>query len=630
MKLGDASRFVREILKERLKPTPKESIAEFGRRNVKLSAAESADFPGSYDVSLNPVPGVLFDMVRERKYKRFAVKKSSQSGLTLVIFVILCWWFTYVRRNVLYVMDTEREAKKLNQKRATPIFKTCKSLKDRVTRYVKSWSSLSMSFGDCGINFVGSASASGLNNYSAGLVVYDEVATHKKRPGKASARDLGKERGKRQMNFLEILISKPLEWEDGINQEYLHGSRHRCFVPCPHCGHKQVLDRPRLRYQHLRDKAGWLFDRFNDEVHCECENPKCGKQIKEEHKAEMIRRIEYRATNDGSDPYKPDPDTFSLEITDMLSLFPSASWATIAKELAEAEGDPVKFANVVANRFAEPRRRERVATASDDIWKLCGRYNKGECPVAPDIVLMFVDVQKIKKKWVKCGFRLRDNACWIIDYGEELAWEAVRAEADEPIRVLDWEGVPEEERIDPVVWKGLVDEGDGNKQSEVRDFCISTFMGVDAVGRPTYRFLSSHGEDNVTGKRAKNLVTPPYNSAPNVTHNTTGGAFPIWVYYFSDDHFKDELYNQRIAGGLNRQKDKEATGPYLPIFFPADIDDVFVGELCQERLEWSEKLRRYAWIRPKGLNDFGDGVKGCLVSWYLVRPQVALYKAGMN
>lgn len=630
MKLGDARRFVREILKDRLRPIPKESIADFGKRNVRLSPAESADFPGAYDVSLNPVPGILFTVVRERKYKRVAVKKSSQSGLTLVIFIILCWWFTYIRRNVLYVMDTEREAKKLNQKRFTPILKACKSLKERVAAYVKSWSSLSMSLGDCGINFVGSGSASSLNNYSAGLVIYDEVATHAKRPGKASARDLGKERGKRQMNFFEILISKPLEWEDGINQEYLHGTRHRCFVPCPHCGHKQVLDRPKLKYRHLRDETGWRFDWFSNGVHCECENKECGKQIKEEHKAEMVSKLEYRATNDGSDPYKPDPDTFSLEITDMLSLFPEASWARIAEELAKAEGDPVSFANVVANRFAEPKRTERVTTASDDIWKLRGLYAKGQCPVAPDIVLMFVDVQKVKKKWVKCAFRLRDNACWIVDYGEELAWEDVAAEADEPIKVLDWEGVPEEERIDPVVWKGLVDEGDGNKRPEVREFCISTFQGLDPKGHPQYRFLSSHGEGNVSSRRAKNLVTPKYDAPPNHFESTTAGVFPIWVYQFNDDNFKNELYNVRIAGGLNRLQNKEDGQMHLPIFFPSDIDDNFVSELCQERFEWDVKAKRYCWIRPSRANDFGDGVKGCLVAWYLARPQVALFKAGMN
>lgn len=626
---------ISNIFRNVLRPRERGKIAEWARKNIVLDSQESGDFPGPYDPGLNPLPTILFDAYQSGKYQKLVFKKSSQSGVTLAVLVLLTWFVTNVVRNCLYVIDSREEARDISALRFQPMVRACRAAKKLGRILSGEMTNLAVELAGCIAYFRGANSVGGLSNKSVGLAVYDETDAYKqKKTEKERATELGKERGKRQTNFIEVLLSKPQEWEGVINQEYLVGTRHKCFCPCPHCGTFQEIEWERIIFKHLEDEEGaWQFDRFEAEVYLECISEECrasdqeGK-IYERHKSGMIAGRDWRQTNFGEDGILASPGVFSCEITDLYSTFPGITWGSMAKEFVEALGKPDKLETFFRGRLARATKRKKVEVDTGDIHRMAGKYARGHVPVEVDCVLMASDVQQVPpvKKWITAGFRLEDDACFVSDWGETLSFDELVSIADEPIVVDRWERfTPKHKRENPTIRSGLIDER--HDPGAVRDFVISTHLGNDAAGLPVYRFYSVRGWGGIHARRLRDVVTPTPGKAPNASHKN----FPLWVYDLSDDHFKDQLYNVRIA----RQKERFAAeengelppADVPPLWFPAQLEPEFVSELCQERFEFDPRLRRWGWVDPKGANDWGDALKYLLVGWYLLKPFVALEKA---
>jgi phage terminase large subunit GpA-like protein len=610
-------------------------IGEWGRENIILSSTESGDFPGPYDPDLNPLPTVLFDAYQSGLYKKIVFKKSSQSGVTAAVLVLMTWFVTYIVRNVLYVIDSVPEAREISDKRFQPMVFECKAAKAIGRILTREMSALACRFKGCVVFFRGSNSVGGLSNKSVGLAIYDEVDSYKrKKTSRERATELGRERGKRQTNFIEVLLSKPQDWDDTINQEYLQGTRHKCFCPCPHCGTFQEIEWERIKFDHLKDEEGkYLTQKFDDGVYLECVSEECRKgehkgRIHEHHKVGMIAAREWRQTNFGEDGIGPVEGVFSCEITDLYSTFPGITWAALAQEFVGLLGDPEGRETFFRGRLARPTKRKKIVIDTGDIQRLCGRYARGHVPEEVDVILMASDVQQSPplKKWVKGGFRLSDDACFVVDYGEFLSFDDLLEEANEPVIVDRWNRfTPAEKRIDPVTRQGLVDER--HDPGAVRDFIISSYLGPNLEGLPSYRFYGCRGWGGIHAKRLRDVVVPPVGRPPNASHK----GYPLWVYDLSDDHFKDLLYNRTIARQKERHaaldRGEQAPPEISPLWLPALVEPEFTSELCQEKYVFNPETKRWEWEKPKGANDWGDALKYLFVAWYLLKPTIAMEKA---
>lgn len=601
-------------------PRPKESIAEWARKNIKISTKESADFPGDYDPDLNPLPTILFDAFQSGEYHRAVFKKSSQSGVTLAVLILICYFIRFHCRNFLYVIDSKDEMRRISKERLQPMLRSCGAVSDRITEDEDDFTNLTLSLRGCTGYLGGSNSMGVLANKSVGLAVNDETDTYKDK----RAVELTKERGKKQSSFFHVELSKPENWEDTINQDYLIGTRHRCFYPCPHCGTMQTVEWERIKFGHCKDMlGGWDHEAMKAGIFLECISEECRRStpggITEGWKPQMIAGREWRPTNTGQDEFKPVPGVFSCEIDDLMSTFPKLSWVNLAREWIEAQGDEQKLKTFLQGHCAQAWKQKTIKVGDSDIYKMSGPYLRGHCPVAPWLVLMAVDRQKTggMRKWVKCGF-LRDGTCYVVDWGIVLSDGDLLREADTPVIVDAWdESTPADRRLNPVVFKMLYDEG--FEQKEVRDFVVSTFQSWNQDGSPNYRCYSCWGQGGIHSRHLRDIVVPEVGAKANAVHN----GWPIYAYRFSDDNFKAELYNQRIGRFLEIEAAKRENRPppkLRRLWFPAQLDADFVAELCQERFVWSEKRQHFIWEDPSAPNDFGDALKMNLVAWYLVAP----------
>jgi phage terminase large subunit GpA-like protein len=583
------------VLDKIYQPLNREKIWEWAEREIFLEPRESQEHYGPYDSSLTPYTRLVMQFATDPDWREFILAKSSQSGFTLAILIIVAYFVPHRPRNIIYAIDSGSEAWKISKTRLQPLLRNCRETaaqieaEDDVTNMTFFLRGLT-------IYLMGAYSAGALANKSAGLVIADELDKHPEQPqGEANSIDLLRQRLKKVEDGKLIAFSTPKSEYHITWQEYLTGSRHKCFLPCPHCGGFQELVLEQLRYQQCRDLAGdFDLGQVLTDTFYECEH--CHASIKEEHKPAMLERLEWRATNFGQDEHKPIPRKMSANVSDLYSTFSTSTWGQIAIEYIQAQKSPAALQNFNNGRLGLPSIEKRSEIKRSDLLQLCGSYEHGHCPVQPFVITLAADVQADVKKWVKVAW-LNNGAAYVVDYGMCLSYDELLIAADDPVIVDDWQAAPEEERINPVVFIGLVDEGHDHKG--VRDFC----QGTEG------RFFPCKGRGGI---QVRDIVEEK-------THFIHNGQ-PLTVYHFSDDDFKADLYLGRIGKARERMKaEREGTlYPIPPLYFPKNPDAEFLNELCAERRELVMKKGRpvMMWIDPTEANDYGDALKMNLVAWY--------------
>ncbi|MFK5920927.1 MAG: phage terminase large subunit family protein [Verrucomicrobiota bacterium] len=611
--------FVTSVFKRVLRARPTQPIHEWGEENIKLDTKESADFPGRYDSSLTPHTRILFDVASSGDWDEFVCRKSSQSGFTLACLILICYWVVNFSRNIFYCIDSRDEARKISTERLQPMLRNCAAADGKIAENDDGITNLTLSLKGLTIYLAGANSVGALANKSIGLAIADEVDAYRTVEHRTESHPvhLLRDRTKRVSDAFFVEISKPDQWESQLNQDYLKGSRHRCFVPCPHCDFYQTIDFKQLKFEHCKDLVGgWDADRVLTETYYECANPACKGKIEEKHKPEMMSRYEWRRTNYGQDRFKPKPRRFSCDISDLYSTFPKAAWGIIVSEWLDAQGDSDKLDHFRRNRLGEPVRKKTVEVRDSHMSDMEGTYEHGHCPVVPDLVTMGVDKQLDVYKWVKMAWRIKEDEAYIVDYGTCISERDLLLAADTPVIVDDWGDTPEDEQIDPVVLTGLIDEGFDT--FVVRNFCLQTVIGEMPDGTPMLRFYPARGAG---GTQVKDVV--------EAKERYSQAGHPVTAYQFSDDNFKTIVYEHCIAGRKKileeRAEGNVAKAPLIHMM--RNPDPSFTAELCQEERKLVVRGNQYIqqWAKPKGANDFGDGVKLNFVDWYVVKPYLLAF-----
>lgn len=611
---------------------PLVSIVDWSRQNIELDDGESLQFPGQYDPELSPTSTVLFEFMENSDWREFIGVKSSQIGFTLAMLVSVCHKIAFNPQHIIICLNSREEIKRIGAQRLKPMIQRCKAIAGRVPEDEDKLQNLTLYLNGMAIYLVGAQSAGALANKSVGLVIGDEVDEwpEELRGGESNALDLLRDRIKRVADAKLVVFSKPKNETDIIWPEYLTGSRHKWFVPCPLCSKDagaiagfQELIWENVRYQHCRDPKShrWDYHRLIAETWYECAF--CRGRIEEKDKPWMLANRQLRATNDGTDDHPPMPRKMSFQTSDLYNLphVPESSWGHLAKEFVGC---------TTASQRRRFRRGRLGLPESDqsgagkrklsDILALQGTFERGHVPTPPAIIVLCCDVQHSAKKWVKAAF-FRNDTMLIIDHGSHGTFAEVLAESRRPVIVDDWGDTPESERINPIAEAGLIDEGDGHYTKTVLDFCTS---------KAAYRlFWPAKGRGGLQTLSMRDLVDY---QKKNI-HNSK----KLPRYIFNDSAFKEELYDERI--GLNRDI-REALRQGLPPPAPQLLiyrapDTEFCSEFTTER-RWTDddeaankaKKRKPGQRRrllkigdwfTEGPNDYGDGAKMCLVLWYRLR-----------
>jgi phage terminase large subunit GpA-like protein len=195
-----------------------------------------------------------------------------------------------------------------------------------------------------------------------------------------------------------------------IEAEYLKTDQRRYHVPCPHCGELHVLSWANFRIP--KGKDGNYLPKL---AHMVC--PSCGGVIEERHKDIMLPEEGFggRARWIATAPELASPIRRGYHINALYSPIGWKSWADIAQQWLDAQGNPTLLQTFVNNVLAETWevRGERLSD-----HELAARVEDYAADPLPDGVVLLTagtDVQPDRIETEVVGWGLGEES-WSIDY----------------------------------------------------------------------------------------------------------------------------------------------------------------------------------------------------------------------
>lgn len=593
MTAEQAREFVIDCAVEALRPPARMPLMEWMERNVRLRAEESPDAAGPYRRDKSIPMGKLFEKFNaEREWRRLYVKKSSRTAFTLHCLGDLVQHIATRPRNMIFAIDSEKEAKRISRKRLQPMLEDCELTAGLWAETEGEQNTLEFTFPGMSLWLVGAGSAGALANKAAARSYADEVDKHKVPRGEAGTLDLLEQRGKGISGAVMIAGSTPTVETGTIAREHLRGSCHVYEVPCPHCGEMQELEWNGVKFGHCKRPAGGGYDlrRVLVETFYECRA--CRGAIEEGHKLAMMEGGDWRPTNfeelEGEPVPAWEPGIMSAHLSDLYSIDADSTWGEIAVQWIRAQGDPLKLQNFRNGRLGLEEREAVVEVKPAGVRRLISSYQRGSMPEVPCLLTIQADNQGSEiVKWMVSGW-LPGGSHYVVDWGtaegREALDEVVRRKFDCGGRLLS----PQ---------RGIMDEGgeDGTTW-EVRRFCKERGQ----------RWLASKGQ---AGRQISHLTRFARASVAK------GGLDSMLVLQFDDDAFKRLLYLQRI-GKFDPVRCEEEGLPRM--YLPADASEQLVRELSGEQLR--RVKGKVQWVASPP-NDFGDCAKLGEVLWNVIGGQ---------
>jgi phage terminase large subunit GpA-like protein len=337
------------------------------------------------------------------------------------------------------------------------------------------------------------------------------------------------------------------------------------YVPCPHCGHMQVLEWENLLYS-----ADFSVVHYK----CAASGLDCDVLIEEHFKGQMLAKGEWRSHSPG------DGETVGFNLNALYSPPGWMDWRSLAKQFekakkAQAKGDlePMQvFYNTRLAKVWDSAQEQTKASVLIERARKEG-FSLGAMPAAVMMITGAVDVQADRLEFMAMGWGVGMER-WVIDH---------RVIAGDPSDERTWAVLDEllKERYRHPCGVGLgilavaVDSG-GHHTDEVYQFCrvrrwrnIFAIKGASKPGKPVIAQRPSMVDVTWKGQ-------------------TERGGAELW--FVGTDTAKDWIYNRYPF----------ESGPGA-VHFANDLPDEFFAQCVAERkvAKYVRGHKRIEWIKGK-------------------------------
>ena len=335
------------------------------------------------------------------------------------------------------------------------------------------------------------------------------------------------------------------------------------YVPCPTCGHMQVLEWESL-----------LYSADFQTVHYKCSSPDCDVLIEEHHKGEMLTKGEWRSHAQG------DGETVGFHLNALYAPLGWTSWADLAKQYEKAKraqdrGDLEPMQVFYNTRLAKVWDSAVQQTKAEVLQAraLQENYVLGTLTVGVLVLTCSVDVQANRLEVMVIGWGVGMER-WVVDF-----------------QVIP--GDPADQRT----WDLL----DGLLKARYRHPCGVALgilaTGIDSGGHHThevYQFCRVRRWRNVFAlKGASKPGKPVIAQRPSLVDVTWKGqternGAELWM--IGTDTAKDWIYNRY---GFE-------SGPGA-VHFAKDLPDEFFQQCVAERkiARYVKGYKRIEWVKGK-------------------------------
>ena len=403
---ANAERLAWLALHDVVKPAERVDYLAWAEKNIVFSELESPDYPGPYSRRLfryfdEPLKALSPDDL----CRIVTLLKSAQIGATVIATIYTGGSMDMDPSWFLYVHPTENNAERWSKMKLAPMLRNTSAL----TRLfpMKNRDGLDSLLykeradGRGAIQISGANSAASLSQVTMKRQVQDDLAKWENNSaGDPETQADSRSRGVEEAKILKI--STPLVMPGcRITANFEAGSQEYPYVPCPHCGHMQVLEWDNMLAN--------LDEQHPEKAHFTCDE--CGCEIQEYHRQQMLDGLEWRARN-GSQM------RFHRSFYIWSAYSPLQSWERIAREWISAKGDPASEQTFLNDTVG----RAYVAAGEAPPWEALrdrganSENARGRIPAGGIIVTLGIDCQGDRVEWQALAWG-RDLRRFVIDCG---------------------------------------------------------------------------------------------------------------------------------------------------------------------------------------------------------------------
>lgn len=368
---------------------------------------------------------IMDDLTPRAPVDMVVLMKAAQGAGTEIALNAIGSWADDYPNGILLVTPTTKTLRKFSRTRVDRLIANCPSLTEKFSAAKSRDGSNTIEFKEFGLDHLiltGANSAAGLRSDPVPYVIGDEVDAYPiDVDGEGEPVELFWQRTAAFRNRKGYLNSTPtLESSSRIYQWFLRGDQNLLHVPCPACGHLQVLlFGPRsIFWQGPKDAPGGLKwpKGSPDLARYECE--RCEERWEEWQKTDVMPRCEWRPNApENYQPQKKNKRIRSYHISALAYPYgwPGNAWANLAEDFERVRLDPIKLKTWINLKAGEPFKDASEEKAS--VEALMGR-REHYGPAVPDgvgVLTAGVDVQQDRLEVEVAGWG-RDEESWSIDY----------------------------------------------------------------------------------------------------------------------------------------------------------------------------------------------------------------------
>ena len=275
-----------------LKPHPRLTISEWADLYRWIPQGTSPEW-GPWQTSRIPYIREILNAVSDPAVEEVTWMAASQVAKTEFVLNVIGFFADQDPSPILLVWPTTETVEEFSKDRIVPMFRDSRRLSGLLEEEASSRKSSntikSKRFPGGYLAMVGANAPSGLASRPIRVVLRDETDRFPASAGvEGDPLKLSRQRASNFHNRKIVNTSTPtIHGQSNIERLYQESDQRRYWVPCPHCGHMQVL---RWEQVKLKDSAG-EWDAAG--AHYECES--CRGRIEDRHKSEMLAGGEWRA-----------------------------------------------------------------------------------------------------------------------------------------------------------------------------------------------------------------------------------------------------------------------------------------------------------------------------------------------
>ncbi len=569
--IPDGAEVYREAYFRGLRPDPDVWIDQWADEYMRIPRDTGAAEPGQYRTSRTPYAREPMRCLSPaHPCKRVITMVASQLMKTQIGLNWIGGLMHMAPSNILALLPSLGLAKRVSSRigktiKATPV------LRERVAanRSRDSRNTMDTKEFEGGTLYVTTAgSAANLSELSARYVYGDEIDRWEVDIGEeGDPIELAETRGStfgRNAKFY-FSSSPTIKGASRISDLFDGSDQRHYYVPCPYCGHMQVLEWENLLYS-----ADFSVVHYK----CAASGMDCDVLIDEYHKGEMLAKGEWRAHAEG------DGETVGFHLNALYSPLGWMDWKSLAKQFekakkAQAKGDLEPMQVFYNTRLAKVWDAAQEQTKADVLRQRARLevYTLGSLPAAVMMITGAVDVQANRLEFMAMGWGVGMER-WVVDYqvvsgdpADDRTWAAL----DELLKA--------KYRHPCGVGLGIlavaVDSG-GHHTDEVYQFCrvrrwrnVFAIKGASKPGKPVIAQRPSMVDVTWKGQTERN------------------GA-ELW--FVGTDTAKDWIYNRYPF----------ESGPGA-LHFANDLPDDFFDQCVAERkvARYVRGHKRIEWVKGK-------------------------------